>query len=113
MGHSEMLLAVAGLDESSLDDRTRRLAGVDWSSFPPADRVAFRYAHALSKRPSAVAGEVAALVDHFGRDRAIDVIWWASRCHYMTRFADAFQIPLERENVFKPAEPPPAEGDGR
>jgi hypothetical protein len=28
------------------------------------------------------------------------VIWWACRCHYMTRVADAFQLPLERENVF-------------
>jgi len=34
----------------------------------------------------------------------MDVIWWACRCHYMTRVADAFQLPLERENVCsKPA----------
>ncbi len=31
----------------------------------------------------------------------LDVIWWACRCHYMTRVADAFQLPLERENVFE------------
>jgi multidrug efflux pump subunit AcrA (membrane-fusion protein) len=29
------------------------------------------------------------------------VLWWAARCHYMTRVADAFQLPLERDNVFK------------
>ena len=40
-------------------------------------------------------------MDHFGTERALDVIWWACRCHYMTRVADAFQIPLERENVFE------------
>jgi len=44
------------------------------------------------------------LIDQFGKERALDVLWWACRCHYMTRVADAFQISLERENVFqKPA----------
>jgi hypothetical protein len=33
------------------------------------------------------------------------VIWWACRCHYMTRVADAFQLPLERENVFDKGPP--------
>jgi hypothetical protein len=40
-------------------------------------------------------------VKHFGPERAVDVIWWACRCHYMTRVADAFQLPLEKENVFE------------
>jgi hypothetical protein len=35
-------------------------------------------------------------------------LWWASRCHYMTRVADGFQIPLERDNVFQaPTAPQP------
>ena len=37
---------------------------------------------------------------HYGSEGAWHVIWWASRCHDMTRFADAFQFPLERENPF-------------
>ncbi|MFL5241704.1 MAG: hypothetical protein ACJ8FY_06320 [Gemmataceae bacterium] len=45
--------------------------------------------------------DVEELIRHLGRERALDVIWWACRCHYMTRVADAFQIPLERENVFQ------------
>ena len=44
--------------------------------------------------------DIAHLKRAFGPDRALDVIWWACRCHYMTRVADAFQLPLERENVF-------------
>jgi hypothetical protein len=36
-----------------------------------------------------------------GAARALDVIWWACRCHYMTRVADGFQLPLERDNVFE------------
>ena len=46
------------------------------------------------------------LVKHFGPERALDVVWWACRCHYMTCVADAFQLPLERENVFARRKPP-------
>lgn len=102
MGHTEMLLAVAGLDKSSLDRRTRLLASGDWSSFPPGDRYAYAFARKLSLAPRSISDEdFRGLVDHFGSERALDVIWWASRCHYMTRVADAFQIPLERDNVFE------------
>ena len=34
MGHCEMLLEVAGLDKPAVAERTRRLAGDDWSSLP-------------------------------------------------------------------------------
>jgi hypothetical protein len=103
MGHSEMLLAVAGLDKKSLDERTRRLASGDWSSFPPSERAAFAFARKQAKEPwSITAADMQELVDYFGTERALDVLWWACRCHYMTRVADAFQIPLERENVFQP-----------
>src|SRR5262245_65145081 len=113
MGHSEMLLAVAGLDKSSLDERTRRLASGDWSSFPPGDRYAFAFARKLSQSPRSISDEdVRGLVEYFGPERALDVIWWACRCHYMTRVADGFQIPLERENVFRRATTAaPAGGD--
>jgi hypothetical protein len=101
MGHCEMLLAVAGLDTNSLRDRTQRLASGDWSSFPPAERAAFAFARKLSNTPWLVSdADMQGLVDLFGPERALDVLWWACRCHYMTRVADAFQIPLERENVF-------------
>src|SRR4051812_27994856 len=101
MGHCEMLLAVAGLNETDIADRTRLLASGDWSSFTPAERAAFHFARKQAKEPWAVeAADVALLTGHFGRERALDVIWWACRCHYMTRVADGFQLPLERENVF-------------
>jgi hypothetical protein len=45
------------------------------------------------------------LTDHFGAERTLDIVWWACRCHYMTRVADAFQIPLERDNVFADSAP--------
>src|SRR5262245_28134326 len=114
MGHCEMLLAVAGLDEKEIEERTRRLASGDWSSFPPAEQVAYSFARKQARTPWAITQEdVDLLARHFGQERALDVIWWACRCHYMTRVADAFQLPLEKENVFtglfpkpmKPAKP--------
>ncbi|HJZ89259.1 MAG TPA: hypothetical protein VKE40_00200 [Gemmataceae bacterium] len=101
MGHTEMLLAVAGLDNKAIQERTKKLADGNWSIFPAAERAAFNYARKMSKEPwSVTAEDVNELKRHFGPERAIDVIWWACRCHYMTRVADAFQLPLERENVF-------------
>jgi hypothetical protein len=106
MGHCEMLLAVAGLEQDAITERTRRLAGGDWSAFPPGERAAFAFARKQALTPWAVtAADMDGLVRHFGAARAVDVVWWSCRCHYMTRVADAFQLPLERENVFRG--PPP------
>jgi hypothetical protein len=107
MGHCEMLLAVAGLDQSAVDERTRRLASGDWSSFPPGDRAAFLFTRKQAREPWSIsAADTRRLIDHFGEERTLDIIWWACRCHYMTRVADAFQIPLERENVFQDSATP-------
>jgi hypothetical protein len=107
MGHCEMLLAVAGLDQKQLEQRTRLLASRDWDSLPAFDRAAFFFAKKSAKTPWAIDDDDRSrLIAHFGHERALDVIWWNSRCHYMTRVADGFQLPLERENVFAP--PPPA-----
>ncbi len=109
MGHCEMLLAVAGLDKDSLTERTTMLAGGDWSKLPPHDRYAFFFAKKQGREPWSITDEdMNGLIAQFGKERALDVLWWACRCHYMTRVADAFQIPLERENVFQGmASPPP------
>ena len=101
MGHSEMLLAVAGLKPEEIKERTGKLATGDWSAFSPAEQLAFQFAHKLTKKPSAVTdADVAALSKAFGPHRAVDLIWYISWCNYMTRVADAFQLPLEKENVF-------------
>jgi hypothetical protein len=100
MGHCEMLLAVAGLDEKQIDATTRRLAG-DWSDYPAAERAAFAFSRKQARDPASVTdADVGGLEKLYGRDQAWRVIWWASRCHYMTRLADAFQLPLERANPF-------------
>src|SRR5262249_30055887 len=102
MGHCEMLLAVAGLDQKAIIERTERLASGDWSGFTPAERAAFTFARKQAKDPASITqADMRELTHHFGTARALDVLWWACRCHYMTRVADAFQLPLERDNVFE------------
>jgi hypothetical protein len=107
MGHCEMLLAVAGLDEKEVEERTKRLASGDWSSFPPAEQAGYLFARKQAQKPWTITREdVDTLIRHFGPERALDVIWWTCRCHYMTTVADAFQLPLEKENVFLGLNPP-------
>jgi hypothetical protein len=114
MGHCEMLLAVAGLQPSAITERTRRLAAGDWSKFSPAERAAFAFARKQARQPSAITAEdLQTVVRHFGPARALDVVWWCCRCHYMTAVADAFQLPLERENVFmRVAQPRKTKAEG-
>lgn len=103
MGHSEMLLAVAGMSQAEVEKRRADLAGGDWSMFPAEQQVAFRFAHKLSATPAEVtAADVRRLTKAFGPDKAAHLIWYIAWCNYMTRVADALQPPLERTNVFAP-----------
>jgi alkylhydroperoxidase family enzyme len=112
MGHTEMLLAVAGLENDKIAERCEKLARGDWADFPAAERAAFVFALKQAKTPWTIDNDdVRKLIDHFGRERALDVIWWTCRCHFMTRVADAFQLPLERDNVFQPPKAPPKVDD--
>jgi hypothetical protein len=111
MGHTEMVLAVAGLDEQRIGERIGRLAAGAWDAFPLADRAAFGFAHKQTKDPASVTPrDVRELAAHFGPERALDVVWWACRCHYMTCVSDAFQLPLEEYNVFDGFLPDPPRG---
>jgi alkylhydroperoxidase family enzyme len=101
MGHSQMLLAVAGMKDAEIKQLVHKLEGGDWSDFPPAERLALQFADKSTRNPSSVADQdIKNLVSVFGRNRAVDLIWYGAWCNYMTRVADAFQLPLERENVF-------------
>lgn len=96
-----MLLAVAGMSQDEVNNATRRLAG-DWSDFPPAERAALTFARKQAEAPTKITdSDIAELEMVMGKDRAWQVIWWAARCHYMTKVADAFQLPLEKENPFR------------
>jgi hypothetical protein len=103
-----MTLAVAGFNDGEVKARAKLLASGEWGTIPAHERLGYRFAAKLTREPAAVTtADVAALADVFGPDRTADVIWYTAWCNYMTRVADAFQLPLERENVF--ALKPPAE----
>ena len=98
-----MLLAVAGLDDNQIKVLTAKLATGDWSGFSPEEQVAFRFTHALTAKPASLTdADLKELIGAYGRHRALDIIWYVSWCNYMTRIADAFQLPLEKENAFTP-----------
>jgi hypothetical protein len=99
MGHAEMILAVAGMKPEEVKQTTCQLAAGTGASVQELAALAFARKQALNPRVSDA--DLAQLERHFGRDRMWQVIWWASRCHYMTRVADAFQLPLEDGNPFE------------
>ncbi len=95
-----MGLAVAGLKQQEVEDLTRRLAG-DWSDFTAAERAGFAFTRKQARTSASITdADIQELERYFGREQAWYVIWWAARCHYMTTVADAFQLPLERDNPF-------------
>jgi alkylhydroperoxidase family enzyme len=101
MGHCEMLLEVAGLSKPEIAERTRILAGDDWSSFPPAEQRAFGFARKLTRAPWTVAAQdIEGLKREIGPERALAVLYNACWGNYMTRLSNGFQLRLERDNIF-------------
>jgi hypothetical protein len=101
MGHCEMLMQEGGLNSSQIAERTARLASGNWESFTPAEQAAFQFAYKHGNTPHAMqCSDFEALATALGPERALDCLWWSSRCHFMTKVSDAFQLQLERENVF-------------
>ena len=99
MGHAEMILAVAGMTQDAVNAATCRLSTGAGST--PAERAALAFARKQALDPVVTDADIANLEQHFGPARAWHVVWWSSRCHYMTKVADAFQFPLEEDNPFE------------
>ena len=51
MGHCEMGLELAGMSKPAIAERTRELAGDDWSGFPVEQQQAYAFARKLTKAP--------------------------------------------------------------
>lgn len=101
MGHVEMILAVAGRTADEVAAETKRLAGGE-AGYTAAEKAAYAFTRKQAAEPWAISDDdVAKLEKELGKDKAWQVIWWAARCHYMTKVADAFQLPLEKENPFR------------
>lgn len=105
MGHSEMLLAVAGMENQEIREITEQIGSGYWDLFSPAERQAFYLAYLLSRHPDQFTeAQRQDLLATYGAPSALDLVWNIAWCNYMTRFADAFQLPLEENNVFAPGE---------
>ncbi len=101
MGHCEMNWEVTGLSMKEIEERSRILAGNDWSSFTPEQQQALDFARKLTKTPGKIARQdMEALRKGFGDQRALFIALNCSRYNYMTRISNGFQLTLERENVF-------------
>jgi alkylhydroperoxidase family enzyme len=101
MGHCEMNWEVAGLSPTLIADRSRLLAGDDWSSFPPEEQRALAFARKLTRSPGAIStADIEGLKRDCGPERALCILVYACRCNYMTRISNGFQLSLERDNVF-------------
>ena len=82
-----LLLLGAGLLSvlEAIAERTRRLAGDDWSSFPAAEQHAYAYARKLTKTPWALsAADYNVVEQDLGPERAMATFWWLCRGLYMT-----------------------------
>jgi alkylhydroperoxidase family enzyme len=101
MGHCEQNWEVAGLSKQLIAERSRLLAGSDWSSFPAQEQRALAFARKLTQAPGSIAAtDIESLKRDFGPERAIFSLVYACRCNYMTRISNGFQLSLERDNVF-------------
>jgi alkylhydroperoxidase family enzyme len=106
MGHCEMGLELAGLSKSEIAERTRQLAGGDWSVFPAEEQRAYAFARKLTTAPWTISKqEIDTLLRDFGPTKGIVVLVAACRGHYMTRVSNGFQLSLERDNVFRNWQP--------
>ncbi len=104
MGHVVMTSAVAGVPED--DVLNIEIAGYE----DPKRVVAFDFARKVTLRPIDVRRkDIAALQEHFTDEQIVEMVLAICRYNTMNRLADAFGVPLERENVFKrPPKPPEA-----
>ena len=101
MGHAEMILAVAGKSADEVEAETRRLAGGE-AGLSTTEKAAFAFVRKQAAQPWEITeADVTRLEQELGKEKAWQVIWWAARCHYMTKVADAFQLPLEHDNPFR------------
>ena len=93
MGHTEMKLAVAGLNDNAIANLRRQLGGKDWSMFRPAEQAAFRFARKQALDPDAVtAGDYQNLVEQFGSEQAIDGVDSFEQARWRRRFGQLREV---------------------
>jgi alkylhydroperoxidase family enzyme len=101
MGHVEMNWEVIGMKPEQIAERSRALAGSDWSRFPAKEQRAFALARKITATPGKISrADVQGVVEDYGTDAAVSLLTYVCRCNYMVRVSNGFQLSLERDNVF-------------
>ncbi|MCU0721228.1 MAG: deiodinase family protein, partial [Pirellula sp.] len=101
MGHCEMLLEVAGLNEEQISSRLTALSSDQWNVFSETEQRSFAFARKLSLTPWLLTqSEFEQLERDLGPREAMATFFWLCRGLYMTRVSDGFQLRLETDNVF-------------
>ena len=96
MGHQEVKLAAAGLDEAKI----AALDG-DWSEFDDAQRAAFAFAKKLTFEPEAIADEdVNRLRSHYDDRQILEIAFVVGGFNGMNRWTGALKIPQEGHRVY-------------
>lgn len=101
MGHVVMTSELAGVAEHQVlhIEETR----------DPKRRAIFSFARKVSREPASITQEdVDSLRPYLKDAQIVELVFAVCRYNTMNRLADAFGVPLERENVFAP----PAKGKG-
>jgi alkylhydroperoxidase family enzyme len=95
MGHQEIKLAVAGLDEETI----AALDG-DWSEFPPARRAAFALARQLTYEPYRVGD---AEIDRLRKDytdlQILEMVFSIAGNNTINRWKEGTGVPQEKEGI--------------
>jgi len=70
----------------------------------PMRAAVFAFARKLTREPAAITAEdVAGVRPFLNEPQIVELVLAVCRYNTMNRLADAFGVPLERENVFAPA----------
>ncbi len=96
MGHVVMTSELAGVPEHDV-------LCIEESA-DPMRRAVFAFARKVSREPASVTQEdVDSLRPYLNDAQIVELVFAVCRYNTMNRLADAFGVPLEKENVFAPA----------
>jgi len=95
MGHVVMTSELSGVPEP-------QVLRIEESTDPKREAI-FAFARKVSREPAAVAREdVDSLRPYLKDAQIVELVFAVCRYNTMNRLADAFGVPLEKENVFAP-----------
>jgi alkylhydroperoxidase family enzyme len=97
MGHVVMTSELSGVSRDEV------LAIEDPARLDPTRAAVFAFARKVTRDPAAIRREdVDALRPHLTDAQIVELVLAICRYNTLNRLADAFGVPLERENVFAP-----------